>query len=274
VWRGEIRNRAKDGTFYWVDTTIVPLLDEAGTPREFLAIRYDITQRKVAERQLREQAALAKLGELAAIVAHEVRNPLAGLRGSLQVLASRMPAEAREREVLSAMVERIDVLADRVHDILLFAAARNAHLRPVSLGPLIRDVAAGAAAAASSRVTVTVGEVDDVVVADPEMLRELLLNLVMNACQASLLTDARPVEIAVVAARGQCRVDVLDRGPGIDPTVRPRLFEPFYTTKHGGTGLGLAIVRRLADLQNLDVNLEDRDGGGAHASVTLPRHVS
>src|SRR5687768_18179300 len=80
VWRGEIRNRAKDGSFYWVDTTIVPFLDGAGKPRRYLAIRSDITARKRAEAQLREQAALTNLGQLTAVVAHEVRNPLAGLR--------------------------------------------------------------------------------------------------------------------------------------------------------------------------------------------------
>ena len=80
VWRGEIRNRAKDGAFYWVDTTIVPFLDGAGKPRQYLAIRSDITARKRAEAQLREQAALTHLGQLTAVVAHEVRNPLAGLR--------------------------------------------------------------------------------------------------------------------------------------------------------------------------------------------------
>jgi len=111
VWRGEIRNRAKDGSYYWVDTTIVPLLPVGDRPRQYLAIRYDITQRKAAEGKLREQAALAQLGELAAIVAHEVRNPLAGLRGSLQVLATRIPPDMRGREILAAMVERIDVLA-------------------------------------------------------------------------------------------------------------------------------------------------------------------
>src|SRR5687767_14044128 len=93
VWRGEIRNRAKDGSFYWVDTTIVPFLDGNGKPRQYLAIRYDISARKAAEAQLREQAALAQLGQLAAVVAHEVRNPLAGLRASLQVIYRRV-AEA------------------------------------------------------------------------------------------------------------------------------------------------------------------------------------
>src|SRR5256714_10663757 len=89
VWRGELRNRARDGSIYWVDTTIVPFLNAEGKPRQYLAIRSDITQRKAMEQQLADQAALTQLGQLAAVVAHEVRNPLAGLKGSPQVLPVR-----------------------------------------------------------------------------------------------------------------------------------------------------------------------------------------
>ena len=120
VWRGELRNRAKDGSIYWVDTTIVPFLDGRGKPRQYLAIRSDITQRKLAETQLREQSALAHLGQLAAVVAHEVRNPLAGLRASLQVLDGRV-ADVRDRDVIAVMIQRIDGLNDKVNDLLLYA---------------------------------------------------------------------------------------------------------------------------------------------------------
>jgi PAS domain S-box-containing protein len=272
VWRGEIRNRAKDGSHYWVDTTIVPLLDEDGRSRQYLAIRYDVTQRKAAEVQLREQAALAKLGELAAIVAHEVRNPLAGLRGTLQVLATRIPPDMRGSEIVGAMVERIDALADRVSDILMLAAARVARLQPVRIGPILRDAVTSAAAAVPGVPMPQVTGEDPTIAADPEMLRQLLLNLVMNACQASRTHTTEPVRVDVTTADGACRIDVLDRGTGIDPGIRDRIFEPFFTTKHAGTGLGLAIVKRLVDLQGGTVTLADRNGGGASASVTLPVH--
>src|SRR6476660_2068146 len=100
VWRGELRNRAKDGSIYWVDTTIVPLLSADGKPYQYLAIRSDITHRKAIEQQLADQAALAQLGQLATVVAHEVRNPLAGVKGSLQVLRSRPAIDPDDRRVI------------------------------------------------------------------------------------------------------------------------------------------------------------------------------
>jgi PAS domain S-box-containing protein len=268
VWRGEIRNRAKDGHLYWVDTTIVPFVDDRGLPWQYLAIRYDITERKAAETKLREQAALAQLGELAAIVAHEVRNPLAGIRGSLQVLATRLPGSMREREIIGAMVERIDALNERVRDILLFAGSSRAKLQPVTVATVLADVVASARAAVPDAPVVQLAGEPIVVRADPEMLRELLLNLLMNACQAS----AGGAAISVMTSRAgeSCRIAIDDRGPGIPATIRDRVFEPFFTTKHGGTGLGLAIVKRLADLQGGTVSLADRDGGGTTAVVTLP----
>ena len=96
----------------------MPFLDGDGKPRQYLAIRSDITARKVAEARLREQAALTHLGQLAAVVAHEVRNPLAGLRASLQVLDSRF-TNARDHHIVGAMIDRIDALNEKVEDLLL-----------------------------------------------------------------------------------------------------------------------------------------------------------
>ena len=152
VWRGELRNRAKDGTIYWVDTTIVPFLDNNGKPRQYLAIRSDITQRKVAEARLREQEALTQLGQLAAVVAHEVRNPLAGLRGSLQILESRLPPGMREREIIGPMIQRIDGLGKTVEDILLFARPQPPRRRAVALRTVISEAAASARAADFTQV--------------------------------------------------------------------------------------------------------------------------
>ena len=108
VWRNEIRNRAKDDSHYWVDTTIVPLMGDDGKPHQYISIRYEITERKRSEEALRAQVALVQLGKMAAVVAHEVRNPLAGIRGAMQVLGGRLPEGTRETKVLHDVVARID----------------------------------------------------------------------------------------------------------------------------------------------------------------------
>ena len=133
VWRGELRNRAKDGSIYWVDTTIVPLMNAAGKPQEYLAIRSDITLRKAMEQQLADQAALTQLGHLAAVVAHEVRNPLAGVKGSLQVLRGRVAIDPADIRIVDAMIARLNTLNSKVDDILRFARPRVPVLDAVEL---------------------------------------------------------------------------------------------------------------------------------------------
>ena len=268
VWRGEIRNRAKDGSFYWVDTTIVPFLDGNGKPRQYLAIRYDITNRKQVEAQLREQAALARLGQLAAVVAHEVRNPLAGLRATLQVIGGRVP-ETRDRSAIAAMIQRIDGLNDKVEDLLLYARPRPPRPQPVDARTLMGEVAISAQIGIGRPERSIPVSGDAVkVMADPEMLRAALLNLTMNACLAA---SGHEVELQVVAHDHVCAIAVCDRGPGIPAEIRDRVFEPFFTTRVNGTGLGLAIVKRLVELQEGTVQLRDRTGGGTIAEIILPR---
>ena len=268
VWRGEIRNRAKDGTFYWVDTTIVPCLDQRGKPRQYLAIRSDITQKKAAEAKLADQAALAQLGQLAAIVAHEVRNPLAGLRASLEILQPRFVVTARERDVIQTMIGRIDTLNAKVNDILRFARPRQPLPQALDLDPVIRDsIASATAAAGPDCPPIAYTATSQVVRADAEMLRAALLNILLNACQAG----ASRVEIRTLAEPGVCRIAILDDGVGIPDEVVAHMFEAFYTTKKTGTGLGLPIVKRLVELQEGTVSLTSRVGGGTLAEITLPQ---
>jgi two-component system CheB/CheR fusion protein len=267
VWRGEIRNRAKDGSLYWVDTTIVPFLDARGKPRQYLAIRSDITQRKAAEAQLANQAALAQLGQLAAVVAHEVRNPLAGLRGSLEVLRPRVGATPKEREVIQAMIERIDTLNAKLTDLLRFARPLTPAFQPLDVSPLIREAIASAQAAVGADCpAIECADVPVLVRADSEMLRAALLNLLLNACQAG----GGAVEIVTSEDGEVCRIGVLDRGTGIPRDLLDRVFEVFYTTKKSGTGLGLPIVKRLMELQEGTISLRPRPGGGTVAEITIP----
>lgn len=269
IWRGELRNRARDGSIYWVDTTIVPFLDERGRPYQYMAIRYEITERKVTEARLREQAALARLGEMAAVVAHEVKNPLAGIRGALQVIGGRLPEESRDRAILSDVVDRIDSLNNIVEDLLVFARPREPKLTAVPLADLIEQTAALLTRdSAHAAVAVRVSGDRPVVLADPEQLQIAFLNLLLNAVQAS--GAANDVQVVIASQDSTCRVQVSDRGPGIPVEVRERIFEPFFTTKHRGTGLGLPTARRVVDRHHGDIDIVCPEGGGTTVVVTLP----
>jgi len=270
VWRGELRNRAKDGTLYWVDTTIVPFLDARRHPWQYMAIRYDITERKRQEALLREQTALARLGEMAAVVAHEVRNPLAGIRGALQVIASRLPTTMPEVGVLKEVVARVDGLNDIVEDLLVFARQRELKVSRVQVRPLLVSVGAWLKQDESMAAVQVDVEGDDVVIeADAEQLRIVLSNLLLNAAQA-MDRRGRIVLTSTSVDGKDCLIAIQDEGPGIPEDVRDRIFDPFFTTKTRGTGLGLPTAKRIVDMHAGSIDMECPPGGGTIVRVTLP----
>jgi len=269
IWRGELRNRAKDGSFYWVDTTIVPFLDDRGKPYQYMAIRYDITERKRSESRLREQEALARLGEMAAVVAHEVKNPIAGIRGALQVIGGRMARESREQAVIGEIVARLDALNAMVQDLLLFARPRTPRHAPVMLGPLVEG--AGVLLRRDPEfagVEVEVRGGQQTIEADSELLQIVFSNLMLNAAQAMDGTGRITVDLSREGDR--CRIAIRDTGPGIPPEGRDRIFEPFFTTKHRGTGLGLPTARRVIDMHRGKIEIDGAAGGGTVVKVSLP----
>jgi PAS domain S-box-containing protein len=269
VWKGEIRNRAKDGSTYWVETTIVPFLDDQGTPYQYLAIRSDISERKRAEQALLEQRALVRLGEMAAVVAHEVKNPLAGIAGALQVLRGRLSSQGADVEIIQAILERLDGLNATVQDLLVFARPVPPRPRVVGIRRMLRDTVEFLARDPQCQgVTVEIPPGDCLVSADPEQTREAFVNVLLNAAQA--MNGEGRLQISRRCASRDCHVSISDSGPGVPPELRERVFEPFFTTKHRGTGLGLAIARRVVQAQGGEISLECPPEGGTTVTISLP----
>jgi PAS domain S-box-containing protein len=269
IWRGEIRNKAKDGSLYWVDTTIVPFLDERGHPYQYMAIRNEVTERKRAEALLREQTTLARLGEMAAVVAHEVKNPIAGIRGVLQVIGARMPAESRDRAVISDVQERLDTLNELLQDLLLFARPTEPRTTRAPIRPLVEDTVHHLKRdPGTGRLEVSVAGEDPVVSVDPAQFQRALLNLLINAGQA--MNGEGRIQVAISARDGRCEIAVRDHGAGIPADVRERIFEPFFTTKHRGTGLGLPTAKRIIERHGGILRIECPEGGGTIVRMSLP----
>ena len=200
IWHGAIRNRAKDGSFYWVDTTIVPFLDERGKPYQYMAIRYEITDRKQSEERLREQEALARLGQMAAVVAHEVKNPIAGIRGALQVIAARMSADARDKPIIGEIIARLDRSTGSSRTCWCSRGrARCARSPPTSrrslstVEHLKRDPS-------FAGVVIDVAGDGAVATVDAEQLQVAIQNVLMNAAQA-------------MNAQGRITVNIERHGP-------------------------------------------------------------
>ena len=269
IWRGEIRNRAKDGAIYWVDTTIVPFLDERGKPYQYMAIRYEITERKRSEERLQEQEALARLGQMAAVVAHEVKNPIAGIRGALQVIGTRMAADARDKPIIAEIIARLDALNGIVQDLLVFARPRALRAEPTDLkalvlatvGHLKRDPSLHA-------VAIEVDGNAAVVDVDAEQLQLAVQNVLMNAVQA--MNGEGSVRVDIARHGGEWQIAVADNGPGMPPEVKDKVFDPFFTTRSRGTGLGLPIARRVVEAHGGRIDIETPAGGGTVVSMSLP----
>jgi len=144
VWKGELRNLAKDESIYWVDTTIVPFLNSDGKPYQYVAIRHDITQLKLTEEQVRKQAGelqraahLSFVGELAAGLAHEIKNPLAGIQGGVDILIRRRDKNDPEREALEGMRHEVERIDSTVRALLDRARPRLVSVRASSLTEIV-----------------------------------------------------------------------------------------------------------------------------------------
>ena len=250
--------------------TVHVLHRDDGGVRGFLVLFADLTESRRRAREAQLAESLEGLGELAAGVAHELRNSLATLRGYL-TLIERAPGEESITDYFGEIRRETDHLQRVLEDFLAFARPGTARLEPVDLVAVARRAAADP----------TLGEIGVQVRdhsaagvplrGDPQLLERAIRNLLHNAGQAEREAGGEgPVEISLRSTEGGVELAVEDRGPGVPEAVRDRLFRPFVTGRAAGVGLGLALVRRIASLHGGSVRLEDRPGGGTRAVLTLP----
>jgi PAS domain S-box-containing protein len=288
VWKGELRNRAKDGSIYWVDTTIVPFLDGDGKPYQYVAIRHDITQLKLAEEQIRQQtielqraAHLSFTGELAAGLAHEIKNPLAGIQGAVDILIRRRDANDPEREALEGVRHQVQRIDNTVRALLDRARPRNLKLMRASLTDLMNatvDLArAQLGARGGDRVRIEfVPPAEDIfTVIDSAQIEDAVLNLMINAMEAVEEDGEVTLRIYRIAPEDQeaaemAVIEVSDNGRGIEAQDLTNIFSPFFTTSKGGTGLGLPAVRRIARVHGGSVDVKSIVGEGSIFAIRLP----
>jgi two-component system sensor kinase FixL len=263
----EVQGRRKDGTTFPLHLSVGEITVQG--ERKFTGILHDLTARVQVEGRLREQEALAKLGEMAAVIAHEIKNPLAGIRGAIQVFGGRMVKEGANTQILNEIVARIDALDQMMKDLLLFARPPKPRAVPTDLVPLVRTTANLLGTDPALRdVEIEVEATAPPVSADPDMMRVVFQNLLINGAHA--MQGKGRIRVAVQPADGTCQIAFIDAGPGIPPDLRDKIFSPFFTTKTRGSGLGLPTVKRLIEAHSGQVAVDCPPAGGTTVVIRLP----
>ena len=238
---------------------------------------------KFHHRQLARADRLASLGEMAAGIAHEIKNPLAGIYGAAQVLANEFPEGDPKREIVGEMMTLLKRLDNTIKDLLNFARYTEPQLTKGNLNDvidkvlfLVQQIPEGKRARIRREFDPGMPEIE----MDQEQVKQVFLNLALNALQArpdSVTLTIRthgevPADVLDIRYRsGYVMATVSDDGPGIPPDKLGKIFQPFFTTKENGTGLGLSMTRKILDLHEGRITAGSGPGGGATFTVFLPK---
>ncbi len=224
-----------------------------------------LQKREKAERRFEHQRRLQALGEMSAVMAHEIRNPLASLKGNAQILAERLSGEGRDRRKAERIVREATRLENLSQALLDFCRTRPIGRQGVDPAALVREAVASLE---KGRVEIDDDDAPETWSLDPLRMRQVLLNLLGNARQAS--PEGRSVRVRVAQRNGCLEIAVRDHGDGIPPGDEEKIFEPFFTKRTRGTGLGLAVARRVVELHGGTLTASNVAEGGAELRVSIP----
>jgi two-component system sensor histidine kinase PilS (NtrC family) len=252
--------------------TIAPLFAESGETSGLVITFQDLTDVRALEETSRRQDRMAAVGRLAASIAHEIRNPLAAMRGSIQMLRDEMDGDSEQTQLMEIILRESDRLNNIVADYLNYARPKPAELKDVELCSLIREtfklLRNSSEIGTHHSLEEDLPERPAIVSGDPEQLRQVCWNIARNSLKA--MSDGGTFRVSLTDIdENRLRLSFMDTGCGMSPEQVERLFEPFTSTT-GGTGLGLSIVYQIIRDHNGTINVRSRLGEGTTITVELP----
>ena len=285
VWEGEVRNRAQDGSYYWVYTTIVPFMGNAGTPESYVAVRYEITDRVLAQEQLKIHAkkleiSNRELQDFASVAAHDLQEPLRKIQSFSEKLQTKgkesLPPEMNDYlDRIQNSASRMQVL---INDLLTYSrvTTKAQPFSPVDLNQIVEQVSCDL----EVRLEQAKGKIENkglpTIEADPTQMRQLFQNLLSNALKFHKADTPPIVTVNTVQASDSRNVEihVTDNGIGFEEKYLDRIFTIFQRL-HGrfefeGTGIGLAVCRKIVDRHGGSISAQSVLNQGATFIVTLP----
>ena len=288
VWRGEFRNRRKNGELFWELASIAPVRDVHGKVTHYVAVKEDISDRKATEERLRHAQRMETVGQLTGGIAHDFNNLLAIILGNLQLLEEKPATDAESRELIADAIWSAERGAQLIHQLLAFARRQRLHPKLTDVNQVVREMAGLLRRTSGERIDIREDLTREVcqTMIDRGQLESTLLNLVVNARDAvpdrgvltiSTGTAVLPRDLdgptEEVAAGEYVVLAVADTGAGMPPEVLARVFEPFFTTKRfgEGSGLGLSMAYGFVRQSGGHITVESTVGAGSIFRLYIPR---
>ncbi len=272
-FRHEITVRSGGRKAVPMGISISLLNDDEGIRRGVIAVFQDLTEVREMQTRIRKADRLAAIGQLSAGIAHELRNPLASISGSIEMLYNDLRLSGEHKHLMELIMKESDRLDRIINDFLEFARIRMPAASRVNLQSVLEEMLT---LLKNTRIlkrgirAEILGDCGDLEIkADEEQMKQVFLNLAVNACEAmesggELVITMEPHD------NERVKVAFIDEGPGISDDEKRKLFEPFFTTKEGGTGLGLAIANKIITAHGGIIEFKNREEGGAEFSVVMP----
>jgi PAS domain S-box-containing protein len=263
----------KDGRRIQVIFTRTAIRDDSGRIIGSSSVVKDVTSVRNLERQLVDAEHLASLGELSAGLAHEIKNPLAGIKGAIDVIRDSLPASDSHREILGDVLHQVNRIDRIVRELLNYSKPKPPSHTTVALPGLVQRIVAIARSTPKHKaISIEVRELTSIpdFTGDATQLEQVLLNLVLNAQNAMASGGNIGVLLDYDKKTAAIRMEVKDTGPGIPAEIRKKIFQPFFTTRTDGTGLGLATCLKNVQYHGGSIEVRSKPGRGTSFIVTIP----
>lgn len=256
-----------------IEVVASPMVNEDGQEQGYLLILQDLTDIKKMERQLRQKEKLAAVGQLAAGIAHEIRNPLASISGSIQLLAGSPDVDPEKARLMNIVLREIDRLNNLITEFLEYVRPEEVKKEAIDLNALLKEILEQIRFNKSLRQDIEQKvelEAKNWITGNRDKLKQALLNIILNSYQAMDKVSEAEIEVASFDDKGKVVIKISDSGVGISPETIDRIFEPFHTTKPKGTGLGLAVTHKILAAHDAVVSVESQPEKGTTFRIEFP----
>lgn len=291
IWRGEVCNRRKNGELYWVFTTIVPFLDDNGSPNQYLSIRYEITELKAAKETIHEQqeqlisaSRLSAIGEMAAAITHEINNPLAVILGRVEMMKEILKEGKFEVSEIESLADSIEITGQRIAKIIHSMKTMSHHTQDMdkTFSTPVQSLIDDAMNLCHHRF-----QTHGVKLVKPEnavgisidcrshQVVQVLINLLNNSFDAVQTLQEKWVRVEIADLPSSLHISIIDSGTGISKDLQKKIFDPFFSTKNVqyGTGLGLSISQGILR-QEGGTLIYDSHSPNTKFVICLPKKLS